>query len=57
MTKIQIALHDGSTITSEMEYNAVELANSLNDPKLLMVTVGDVIVNKNAVKMIAPITQ
>jgi NADPH-dependent 7-cyano-7-deazaguanine reductase QueF-like protein len=56
MTNIQISLHDGTTITVGMEsYNAAELSTKLNDQKLLVVTVGDVIVNKNTIKMIAPV--
>jgi NADPH-dependent 7-cyano-7-deazaguanine reductase QueF-like protein len=55
MTNIQISLHDGTTITVGMDnYNAAELSTKLNDQKLLVVTVGDVIVNKNTIKMIAP---
>ncbi len=55
MRKIQISLHDGTTISAEMEnYNAEELALKLNDSKLLVVQVGDVIFNKNMIKIIAP---
>jgi hypothetical protein len=56
MTKIQISLHDGNVITAEVaSYNSADLANKLNDPKLLMVQVGDAIINKNAVKLIIPV--
>lgn len=55
MTTIQISLNDGQVITANVEsYNATELSTKLNDPKLLMVTVGDIIINKNVVKMIMP---
>jgi hypothetical protein len=55
---IQIFLHDGTTITAEMtDYNATDLATKLNDPKVLMVAVGNIIVNKQSVKLIAPIQQ
>jgi hypothetical protein len=55
---IQIILHDGTNVTAEMSnYNAVELADKLNDPKIMMIVVGNVIVNKQAIKLIAPIQQ
>ncbi|MFD2681226.1 hypothetical protein [Bacillus seohaeanensis] len=57
MTKIQISLHDGSTINAELSaYNAAELANKMNDPKLLMIVVGDAIINKNIVRLVTPVT-
>jgi hypothetical protein len=52
---IQITLHDGSTITGNMNnFNAAELAAKMNDQRILMITVGDIIVNKNHVKSMAP---
>lgn len=57
MKKVQISLHDGMVITVDVpDYNAPELASSLNDPKLLMVNIGQVIINKNAVKLIIDVT-
>ncbi|MFP7445208.1 hypothetical protein SFC50_16085 [Bacillus infantis] len=54
--KIQISLHDGTAINADVpDYNAADMAKDLNDPKILMVTVGQIIVNKNAVKMVAPV--
>ncbi|MGM9925219.1 MAG: hypothetical protein ACI35R_13320 [Bacillus sp. (in: firmicutes)] len=54
---IQIFLHDGTTITANIKgYNAPELAEKLNDQRLLVISVGDYIINKNTLKMIAPIT-
>jgi hypothetical protein len=48
---IQITLHDGTTITGNMNnFNAAELATKMNDQKILMITVGDIIVNKNHVE-------
>jgi hypothetical protein len=56
MTKIQISLHDGMVITIDVEdYNASELSAMLNDQKLLMVNIGQIIINKNAVKLIIPV--
>jgi hypothetical protein len=52
---IQITLHDGSTITGNMNnFNAADLATKMNDQKILMITVGEIIVNKNHVKSMAP---
>lgn len=53
---IQISLHDGMTLTAEIDnYNAADLASKLNDQNLLMVAVGDAIINKNTVKLILPV--
>lgn len=55
---VQIILHDNTTITAEMEdYNATDLATKLNDQKILMVAIGNIIVNKQSVKLIAPVQQ
>jgi small nuclear ribonucleoprotein (snRNP)-like protein len=55
---IQVVLHDGTTVTAKMEnYDAAELSNKLNDQKVLMITAGDIIVNKNVVKYIAPVIE
>jgi len=52
---VQIFLHDGSVITADInDYNASVLADKLNDPKLLVITVGNIIINKQVIKMIAP---
>ena len=56
--KVQISLNNGMSVTADLEgYNASELAAKINDPKLLMITIGDIVVNKNAVFLIAPVTQ
>ena len=45
---IQISLADGTTITANIEnYNAVELAEQINNQKLTVIAVGDIIFNKN----------
>ena len=54
----QIFLHDGSVITADIkDYNASVLTDKLNDQKLLVITVGDIIINKQVIKMIAPAQQ
>lgn len=55
---VQIFLHDGSVITADInDYNASVLADKLNDQKLLVITVGNIIINKQIIKMIAPAQQ
>ena len=56
--KVQIILHDNTMITAEIaNYDAAVLAEKINDPKLLMIAVGDVVINKQSVKLIAPAQQ
>ena len=55
---VQIFLHDGSVITADInDYDASVLADKLNDSKLLVIAVGNIIINKQIIKMIAPIQQ
>jgi len=55
MTRITIYLHNSNTFSADIpNYDAAALAQSLNDPKLLMISVGDVVVNKNTVQLILP---
>lgn len=55
---VQIFLHDGSVITADInDYNASVLADKLNDQKLLVIAVGNIIINKQIIKMIAPAQQ
>lgn len=55
---VQIFLHDGSVITADInDYNASVLADKLNDQKLLVIAVGNIIINKQVIKMIAPAQQ
>jgi len=52
---VQIFLHDGAIITADiMDYNATHIADKLNDPKILMVAIGDFIINKQSIRLIAP---
>lgn len=53
---IQISLGDGTTITAHIEnYNAAELAEQINNPKLTVIAIGDIIFNKNMVKTVIPV--
>lgn len=56
MTKIEIYLNNGKLITLEMEnYQAGALAQTLNDQRILFVSVGDTIINRNLIQMISPV--
>lgn len=52
---ITIQLHNNTSFSARVaDYNAAALAQQLNDPKILMIAIGDVIVNKNTVQLITP---
>lgn len=55
---VKISLHNGINITAhDTKYNVVTLANEINNNQnQSMVTIGDVIINKTAIKTISPIT-
>lgn len=53
--EIDITLHDGTTLKAyDDNYNSNELSLKLNDHKLLLVSVGDVIFNRNMMAKIVP---
>jgi hypothetical protein len=53
---IQVSLHDGTVLTTEVEsYNAEEMESKINDPKLLAIRVGNAVLNKNIIKYIVPV--
>ena len=55
---IQINLGDGTTINAFVEnYNAAELAEKINNHQLVVVTIGDIIFNKNMIKTIIPVQE
>lgn len=52
---ITIYLQDNNTINATVEgYSSTEYAAKFNDPRVLMISIGDIVLNKNHVKMIAP---
>lgn len=52
---ITIYLHNDKSFTTFIEgYNSVEFAKQLNDHQNMVVAIGDIIVNKNSINMIAP---
>ncbi len=56
MTTIEIYLNNGKIITVEMaSYQAIDLAQTLNDQRILFVTVGDTIINRNMIQLITPL--
>jgi hypothetical protein len=53
---IQVTLHDGTVITATVEnYSAEEITGKINDPKLLAIQIGNAVINKNMIKLIAPV--
>jgi hypothetical protein len=53
--KITITFNGGKDITIEApNYNAAELTKQMNDPQITMVNVGNVVLGKHSVMMIAP---
>jgi hypothetical protein len=57
MTKIQIQLNDGNILNADVvDYNATDLASRLNDQKIFVIQVGEVIINKGIIKLIMPVT-
>lgn len=56
MATIHVYLHDNSKYTIEVEnFDSTALAAKLNDHSLLMVAIGDLVVNKNSIKLITPL--
>ena len=52
---ITIFLGNGQSFNaSDTDYNAAGFAKSLNNPQILMVNIGDIVINKHAVQMIVP---
>ncbi|MBS4191181.1 hypothetical protein KHA94_13410 [Bacillus sp. FJAT-49705] len=52
---ITIFLVNGQSLKANVtDYNAVEFTQSLNNPQILMVNIGDIVINKHAVQMIVP---
>lgn len=55
---VNIVLQDGTKLDTCVEnFDENAIANGFNNPRLLMIAVGNAIVNKNIVKLITPITQ
>ncbi|KAB2335091.1 hypothetical protein [Bacillus mesophilum] len=55
-SNLYISYQNGLVVEAYDEnFNSTDLGNKLNDQKNLFVAVGDVIINKNLLKMIAPV--
>lgn len=53
--KITIFLNNGLQFNATVEgYNPSEFTTSMNNPQVTMISIGDMILNKNAVMMIIP---
>jgi hypothetical protein len=56
MTNVQISLHDGTVIQSQVEsYSATDITSNMNDPKVLAIHIGNAVFNKNIIKYVAPV--
>lgn len=54
-TRVTILLNDGTEFTSEMpNYNAVELAEILNNNSVTMMAMGDIVVHRQTIQRITP---
>jgi hypothetical protein len=52
---IQVVLHDNKAFTMMLEnYNADELETELNNPTKTVVKIGQLLVNRNSVKLVVP---
>ncbi len=52
---VQIFLNNGRVVNARINnYNATELANMMNDPKIYVISIGDMIFNKGIIQLIAP---
>lgn len=52
---IKILLHDGTEITTMIDnFDPNALAETINNREILMVPIGDAIVNKTSIKVIEP---
>lgn len=53
--KVNIFLNDNRLISMDKEtFDAAEMESSLNNPKLLMLVVGNMVLNKNTIAAIGP---
>jgi hypothetical protein len=57
MASVEMYLKDGSSYIQDIEnFDVTQVTSDFNSQQILMVVIGSMIVNKNAVKMIAPLT-
>ena len=56
--KITVTLNGGKEINVDApSYNASEITEKMNDPQITMVNIGDVVLGKHSVMMIAPFVE
>lgn len=56
-TEVEIYLNNGKIINASIEnYQSSDLAIPLNDQRILFVTVGDAVINRNMIQLIMPVT-
>lgn len=55
--KVTIHLNDNNVLNLETEsFDSLEMANKLNDQKIVALSVGNIVLNKNAIMAMAPET-
>ena len=53
--KITIYLNNNMQFTADVEeYNAAEFTAKMNSPQLVMINIGDIVINKNNIMMVIP---
>lgn len=53
--QIKIYLNNGLTFTADAaEYNGSGFAKAINDPQLQVVSIGDLVISKHAILLVAP---
>lgn len=57
MTKLKITTHSGEIFTTVDTYDTALIEGNLNNRDIQVTTIGDVIVNKNAVIMVSPVEE
>lgn len=53
--KITIYLNNGMQFTADVEgYDAADFSNKMNNPQMVTISIGNIVVNKHAVMMVVP---
>ena len=53
--KITIYLNNNMQFTADVEeYNAAEFTIKMNSPQIVMINIGDIVINKNNIMMVIP---
>ena len=53
--KITIYLNNNMQFTADVEeYNASDFTSKMNSPQIVMINIGDIVINKNNIMMVIP---